>query len=224
MPAVLALVVFILLVFLYVVFVKYIAIPVGLAAAGIGALMGIGAAVHEFGKEMLSRVRERGGADQQPVADEPAFRGYLFGPVLVDLRRSIMHTADALRHWVTLPLGLAAMAFSSFRLWILLWPVAIAGVLGALSGAIAGFVTLVAVTLVAGAVLLPTVGIALATGWVLQSLERLVARVRRAHLRCDDCHTAFEHPTYLCPGCGAQHTRLRPNTLGISVTGARATA
>lgn len=200
----------------YVAILAYFSGPLAGVVGVVGSLMGMGAALHEFASGYVHRVRNRGGDAQQPVPSEPAFRGYLYGPAVTDLLRSMTRTAAMLAEWMKLPTGIAERIFNGgLAVKAFLWPVAIAVVIGGVLGVASGFVVLAALSLALALVLLPVVGLALLFGHAMAALEGLLRRVRRAHYRCDSCHEAFAHPVYRCPGCGANHRRLLPGTLGV---------
>jgi hypothetical protein len=212
---ILALLVLFLVVALAVAFFMYVSLPLAAIACGVGALLGMGAALHEFSRRFAHQVRNRGADGLHPSGGEPAFRGYLYGPVLGDLVRALGYAAQALVLWFSLPLSRVGWFFESFKRGLFLWPIPLALVAGAIAGEIAGFAILVAVALVTGVVVLLTVGVALALGRLLEAWEAAQRRLVRAHYRCDQCHRAFARPVYQCPGCGEYHQRLLPGRYGI---------
>lgn len=202
-------------IFLYVLFLKYIALPGALIVGLVGAAFGAAAALHEFTRSMWYRARNRGADVARPGQDEPAFRSYMAGPVLRDLRLSLLYSARALRQWVALALGLAGTVFRNKWTALFGWPLAIAGGVGAVAGALGGLAMLVLLTLVSSLTILPLVGVALMVGRGVQGIEAVQQRLRHAHYRCSTCHAAFDHPVYRCPGCGREHRDLLPGMYGI---------
>lgn len=65
----------------------------------------------------------------------------------------------------------------------------------------------VLLSLWAGLALIP-IGLLTAGTW-------LFARFYRIFYRCPDCHEGMDIPTFICPACGAEHSRLWPSIFGI---------
>ena len=107
--------------------------------------------------------------------------------------------------------------FSSWRWWLLAWPVPLLAltpfvVLGVVSAAL--FVLITAVTLVvsaSGAV------VSVAVAAVLRGAEAGWRGLIRAEASCPhpDCYAMLARPAYRCQGCGVLHRDIRPGRLGV---------
>jgi hypothetical protein len=224
-----------LLTFLFYLFVLVVGVP-----AGIGALLGGWCVLGEIGRS----ARKVLGADAPidhlvgyaPAEDEeaaesgrdPAYRSYLLGPVLQDVRELIFIAAEDAWSQTMNAFERHALVRRIFDWWatepsppqqILLVPSTIATEIGVVVGySVAAAVVLVVLLVFAVSVAVAS-GLAGLAMVVLRVLETVVLRVRGITVECGNCHRRVVEPAYDCPHCKAakptRHRRLIPGRLGV---------
>lgn len=91
-------------------------------------------------------------------------------------------------------------------------------VIGMVAGGIAGSAVAVAVVIINVAVMIGVAGVALATGVVLYSLDRISRFLAGILMSCPRCHMKItRYPIYRCPRCSAKHHDIGPGSCGITV-------
>jgi hypothetical protein len=163
-----------------------------------------------FAGNFKTSIVERGGARRKPKAPEPAFEIYMLGQIFDDFRHGLEYSAEKLGS-VRQRLGKFASKYQSGPTM----PVSIGAVIGGYVGtAIAGVLGIVA-GLVIGVVVGVSAACSWALIWLLRGADAVRRRVRHASYECPTDHERFSLPVYICPGCGAEHSRLVPGRWGI---------
>jgi hypothetical protein len=163
-----------------------------------------------FAGDFKTSIVERGGTRRKPKAPEPAFEIYMLGQIFDDFRHALEHSAEKLGG-VRQQLGKFASKYQNGPTI----PASIGAVVGGYVGtAIAG-----ALGVVAGLIIGVMVGVSAACVWaliwLLRGADAVRRRVRHASYECPTDHERFSLPVYICPGCGAEHSRLVPGRWGI---------
>ncbi|HET8796997.1 MAG TPA: hypothetical protein VFO89_04885, partial [Thermoanaerobaculia bacterium] len=145
------------------------------------------------------------------AAADPAIRSYFFGKGYRDLQATIVESwqrniSSAQGFFARTPGSGGSAALFEKGLWI--------------SAAISTLVFGTAFFLFASAVhivLLGAVFLLIYAGFTaLWLTERGYLAVRSFFMACPHCHERTTLPEYLCDGCGAVHSRLLPNSYGIT--------
>jgi Double-GTPase 2 len=167
--------------------------------------------------------------DEQAAASgrDPAYRSYLLGPVLQDVRELVVSAADQAWTRTVKPSNQDALVRKVIDYWsekdswlqIALLPVLVVVEVGiavgyAVCSAVVELVLLVFAAAVAVASALA--GLAML---VLRAFETIVLRVRGITVECGNCHHRVLAPAYDCPSCDpaapTRHRRLIPGRLGV---------
>lgn len=145
------------------------------------------------------------------AAADPAIRSYFFGKGYRDLLATILDSwqrnlRSSQEFFAKAPSGNNAEALFQKGVWI--------------SAGISTLVFGTAIFLVASVahiLLLGTVFLLIYLGFtILWLVERGYLAVRSFFVACPHCHERTTIPQYLCDNCGAIHTRLLPNSYGIT--------
>ncbi len=182
-----------------------------LAATALGAsVWAFGEGFSAFGSDFRTSIMERGGSRRKPRAPEPAFEIYVLGQIFADVRHALEHSAavlggvrrqlatfaDKYKKGATMPVSVGAVVGGYVG-------TGIAGILGVIAGVLVGIVVAVAA------------GVSWALIWLLRGADGVRRRVRHASYECPTDHERFALPVYICPACGAEHSRLVPGRWGI---------
>jgi hypothetical protein len=173
-------------------------------------------------------------AAESPDRD-PAYRSYLFGPVVHDVRELVVTAAD--NTWtrtVSWKDGSGSLARRIVALWndsdltiggrgettpAFFLPSMVGGVLGTVAGSAVGAVLASAVLVVFVVLLVVAVAGALVGAAVLRWFELGMLRLRGITLECGNCHRRVTAPAYDCDACPtsppARHRHLVPGRLGV---------
>jgi hypothetical protein len=204
-----------------------------LAVVGLG-MIGLGAAFHagRCGWVYLTVLTEvfnaphpglaPPGTETQPAGrrsrhrfagPEPAYRQYLFGPALIDLRFALAKIRTDLE---TEFRSSAAAIWSKW--WTgnrALWPIGLIRIYGLLIGTLIGTIAVVVVTAAQIVVAAVLAGAALAIILGFRLLDSALLRIRGIRITCPGCYRQISYPAYRCPSCGALHRDVRPGPYGI---------
>ncbi|WP_050024919.1 PDZ domain-containing protein [Verrucomicrobium sp. BvORR034] len=147
-----------------------------------------------------------------PAIEQPAKKSYFFGKGYRDLWATITESwnlnLESLGTWT----ALAGKYFSEgWWMWIVGILCGWAGICVLIFGTV-GFTLASIVHLITLAVFFLTVYV-IFTAFYLA--ERLVMLIYRVFVACPHCHRKFDIPVYICPNCGAHHSRLVPGSHGI---------
>jgi hypothetical protein len=158
---------------------------------------------------------------------DPAYRSYLLGPVLQDVRELVFRAADRAWTRTVQPSNPEALVRQVSGAWsdldsgwqIALVPVLIAAEVGIAVGyAVCSAVVELVLLVFAAAVALASALAGLAM-LVLRGFETTVLRVRGITVECGNCHHRVVAPAYDCPSCDpavpSRHRRLIPGRLGV---------
>jgi hypothetical protein len=168
-------------------------------------------------------------ADDEQAAEsgrDPAYRSYLLGPVLQDVRELVASAADRAWTRTVRPSNPEALVRQVIDSWseqdsgwqIALLPVLIAAELGIWVGYGACSLLVMLVLLVFAAAVAVASALAGLAMLVLRAFETTVLRVRGITVECGNCHHRVVAPAYDCPSCPAtptRHRRLIPGRLGV---------
>lgn len=162
-----------------------------------------------------------------PVAKsgrDPAYRSYLLGPVLQDVRELVFTAAAKAWSRTMAASDQHALVRELYEWWtnvekpapkVLLFP----PLVGAEIGVVAGYGVASLVVELVLLVFAVVVGVASTLAGlamvVLRVLETLALRVRGITVECGNCHHRVVEPAYDCPRCSARHRRLIPGRLGV---------
>ncbi|HEX3257388.1 MAG TPA: hypothetical protein VHS35_02675, partial [Pseudonocardia sp.] len=169
-------------------------------------------------------------ADDEEAAGsgrDPAYRSYLLGPVLQDVRELVASAADRAWTRTVRPSNPEALVRKVIDSWsdldsgwqIGLLPVLIAAEVGIWVGYGACSAVVMLVLLVFAAAVALASALAGLAMLALRGFETLVLRVRGITVECVNCHHRVVAPAYDCPSCDpavpTRHRRLIPGRLGV---------
>jgi len=169
-------------------------------------------------------------ADDEEAAEsgrDPAYRSYLLGPVLQDVRELVASAADRAWTRTVRPSNPEALVRKVIDSWsdldsgwqIGLLPVLIAAEVGIWVGYGACSLLVMLVLLVFAAAVAVASALAGLAMLVLRAFETTVLRMRRISVECDNCHRRVVAPAYDCPSCDpalpTRHRHLIPGRLGV---------
>jgi Double-GTPase 2 len=185
----------------------WIALPLAIAA---GAGAGLVIYLVALRRSLLTQPAAERPSD---AAGQPAYRQYLLGPAWADTCAVVSGTANR-----SADLGLHLrdqIRAGYFNRGALVMPVGVLLFLSLIVGAGAATAT-AGVALAAHAVVVGALqALALGAVGVLRVADAGLLLLRRITITCPACHRRAPRPVFLCPGCGARHTDLRPGRYGM---------
>ncbi len=184
----------------------------GLGVVGAGALYHLG----RVGWVYLTVLAEVFSADTPHaglIGPEPAYRQYLFGPALIDLRDALSRLRTDLE---------AEFRTSSAAIWSKWWRagrgsrvIGLIRIYGLVLGTIIGVIAVALITAaqIVVAAVLAAAALVIILGF--RVLDAVLLRLRGIQMTCPGCYRRIDYPAYRCPSCGALHRDVRPGRYGI---------